>query len=88
MTTPLIVACLWVVTSAITAFLPLRRQMIPGITPLLAAPVLLVWIGYVHGWLWLALGLFAFALMFRRPLIYFYKKARRMDVPLPEDLTK
>ena len=60
MSTPMILGALWVVLSAITAMLPMRRQMLPGITLLLAAPVLLGWIAYVHGWLWLVLGLLAF----------------------------
>ena len=66
--TPLVLGALWVLAAAATAVLPMRRQMIPGLALLIAAPVLLVWIGYAHGWLWLAFGLFAFVSMFRRPL--------------------
>lgn len=65
---PLTLAALWVLAATATAFLPLRRQMIPGFGLLLAAPVLLIWIGLAHGWMWLAFGLFAFVSMFRRPL--------------------
>lgn len=88
MSAPLIVGCLWVVAAAITAMLPMRRQMVPGITLLIAAPFLLGWIGWVHGWLWLALGLFAFLSMFRNPLLYFARRALGRPAPLPKELEK
>lgn len=53
----------------------MRRQMVPGLALLVVAPVLLVWIALVHGWLWAAFGLFAFVSMFRRPLRYFALRA-------------
>ena len=82
--TPLILGGLWVLAATATAFLPMRRQMIPGLALLLAAPVLLVWIGYAHGWLWLAFGTFAFVSMFRRPLRYFANRVLgRPTDPLP-----
>lgn len=74
MSLPLILGCLWVVASAIVALLPMRLQYPPGIALLIAAPVLIVWIGAVHGWGWAALGLFAFVSMFRNPLIYFARR--------------
>ena len=73
--TPLVLGALWVLAATATAFLPMRRQMIPGLALLIAAPVLLVWIGLSHGWLWVAFGLFAFVSMFRRPLRYFANRA-------------
>ena len=43
---------------------------------MIAAPVLLVWIGWAHGWLWLALsGCLRFLSMFRNPLIYLGRRA-------------
>lgn len=81
--TPLVLGALWVLAATATAFLPMRRQMIPGLALLIAAPVLLVWIGVVHGWLWLAFGLFAFLSMFRRPLRYFARRAMGRDVEVP-----
>jgi hypothetical protein len=82
MSLPLILAALWVVAGAITALLPMRAQMVPGLTLIAAAPVLLVWIGVIHGWLWVAVGLFAFLSMFRRPLNYFVRRA--LGLPLPD----
>ena len=82
MSLPLILAALWVIAGAVTALLPMRAQMIPGMTLILTAPVLVVWIGLSHGWLWVAVGLFAFLSMFRRPLNYFTRKA--LGLPLPE----
>ena len=88
MSTPLILGCFWVLASAITAMLPMRRQMVPGIALLIVAPFLLVWIGWVHGWLWLALGLFAFVAMFRNPLLYFLRRALGRPAPVPKELEK
>lgn len=86
MTTPLVIGCLWVIAAAVTAMLPMKRQMIPGIALLIAAPLLLIWIGWVHGWIWAALGAFAFLSMFRNPLIYFARRAMGKPVELPAEL--
>lgn len=88
MSTPLILGCLWVLAATVTAMLPMRRQMVPGLALLAAAPVLLLWIGWVHGWLWLAVGLFAFLSMFRNPLLYFLRRALGRPAPLPKELEK
>ena len=85
---PLILGCLWVLAAAGTAMLPMRRQMVPGLALLAMAPVLLVWIGYAHGWLWLAIGLFAFLSMFRNPLLYFLRRALGRPAPIPKELEK
>lgn len=83
---PLIAGCIWVVASAIVAMLPMRRQYAPGLALLLAAPLLLIWIGAAHGWVWAALGLAAFLSMFRNPLKYLMRKALGLPVgPPPED---
>lgn len=83
MSLSLILGCLWVIASAITAMLPMRRQYAPGIVLLVAAPFLLVFIGIEHGAIWAFLGLLAFVSMFRNPLIYLTKKAlgRPVDPP-------
>ena len=88
MSLPLILACLWVVAGAITAMLPMKYQIYLGIPLLLSAPVLLIWIGLTHGWLWLILGLLAFASMFRRPLIYLSRKAMGLPVVDPRTLRR
>jgi hypothetical protein len=85
---PLVLGALWVIASALVAMLPMRAQMVPGVALLVAAPVLLVWIGYAHGWVWLALGLFAFVSMFRNPLRYFARRALGRPAPLPKELEK
>lgn len=64
----LIAGCLWVVAASATAMLPMRRQMAPGLVLLVAAPVLILWIGMTVSWWVGALGLLAFLSMFRRPL--------------------
>ncbi len=86
MSLPLIIGAFWVLAATATAMLPMRRQMVPGVTLLVLAPVLLVWIGAVHGWLWGGLGLLAFLSMFRNPLIYFWKRTTGRPVTLPPEL--
>lgn len=85
MSLSLVLGCLWIIASALVAMLPMRRQMVPGLALLIAAPALLVWIGMEHGWIWLAVGLFAFVSMFRRPLIYFVRKAMGLPTPEPRE---
>lgn len=87
MNAPLVLGCIWVVAAAITAMLPYQRQFIPGLTLLVLAPVLLIWIGMTQGWIWVAFGLFAFASMFRRPIIYFARKAMGLPVEDPRRQT-
>jgi Protein of unknown function (DUF2484) len=86
MTLTIILSSLWVVAASVTALLPMKRQMLPGVTLLLLAPVLIAWIGWQHGWAWAAFGIFAFVSMFRNPLIYFAKKAMGKPVELPKEL--
>jgi hypothetical protein len=81
-----VLACLWVIAATVTAFLPMRRQFVPGITLLIAAPLLIVWLGYDHNW-WLAgLGLAGFLSMFRNPLIYLIRRAMGQKPELPREL--
>lgn len=86
MSAPLILGGLWVIAATVVAFLPMRRQMIPGLGLLIAAPVLLVWIGAEHGFWWAAAGLFAFVSMFRNPLRYFLRRALGRPADLPPEL--
>ncbi len=79
MSIPLVLGALWVVASAIVAMLPMQRQYAPGVALLALAPLLILWIGFAHGWLWTALGLFAFVSMYRNPLRYFWRRFRGKD---------
>lgn len=83
--TPLVVGAVWVLAATLVALLPMKRQFLPGMALLLAAPTLLVWIGWTHGWMWLAFGLFAVLSMFRRPLQYYLARlaGRTGGPPLP-----
>lgn len=83
MSTPALFGIFWVFAATIVALLPMRHQYVPGVTLLIAAPMLMIWIGMAHGWFWAILGLAAFASMFRNPLIYFYRRARgeRPEIP-------
>lgn len=85
MSLSIILAAIWVVAAAITAFLPMRRQYPPGITLLILAPFVIAYLGYQHGLIWVIVGLVAFASMFRNPLIYFARKAMGRAPKRPED---
>ena len=88
MSASLIVGRLWVIAGALTAQLPMDRQHGPGGFVFFSAPVLMVWIGYEHGWIWAAVGLFAFVSMFRRFLSYLAMKAMGLPVDLPPEEQK
>ena len=68
MTPSLMAGCLWVVLASVTAMLPMRRQMAPGLLLLASAPLLILWIAASAGWWVGAAALLAFLSMFRRPL--------------------
>jgi hypothetical protein len=85
MSIPVIAAVIWSLAATATAFLPMRHQMIPGLILLVAAPVLIVWIGIAHGWLWALPALFAFLSMFRHPLIYLVRRAAGRPAPRPPE---
>jgi hypothetical protein len=77
-------ACIWALISTIVALLPMRFQYAPGLTLLLLAPVLLVWIAYDHGWWIGALGVLAFVSMFRYPLRYIFRRLTGQNPQLPK----
>ncbi len=60
----------WVFAAAGVAILPLHRQYVPAVILLLAAPVLIVMIGWQVHWIAAAFALAAFVSMFRFPLKY------------------
>ncbi|WP_050928021.1 DUF2484 family protein [Aestuariivita boseongensis] len=74
----------WVIASTIVAFLPMRRQYLPGGILLILAPVVILFLGYQHGWLWSVPALLAFLSMYRNPLRYLWKKWRGHPVERPE----
>jgi hypothetical protein len=84
MSLPVLLSILWVFAATITALLPMRRQYVPGITLLIAAPILIGWLGVVHGWGWTVLALAAFASMFRNPLRYLWARARGQNPQVPK----
>ena len=80
-------ACIaWVFAATGVAMLPMRHQYVPGITLLIAAPLLILWIGVAVTWWAGVLALAAFVSMFRNPLRYFWAKARGQDPQLPPEL--
>lgn len=83
MSLSLMLGCLWALSAAVVALLPMRRQYVPGVGLLFVAPVLLGWMAWDHGAWIFAFGLFAFLSMFRNPLIYMIRRARgeRPEVP-------
>ncbi|MCR9156128.1 MAG: DUF2484 family protein [Rhodobacteraceae bacterium] len=74
----------WVFASALVAMLPMRRQYLPGVILLLAAPVLIVLLAKeVALWAAFAAAL-AFVSMFRNPLLYFWKRLSGQMVERPQ----
>lgn len=84
MSAPVFASALWVLAATVVAFLPMRRQYAPGIVLLAAAPVLIVWLGWEHGWFWSLAALLAFVSMFRNPLRYFWGRARGTNREVPK----
>lgn len=85
MSLSLILAFLWVLAATLTAFLPMRHQYRPGLALLIAAPLLIVYLGVENGW-WLAPAATAgFLSMFRNPLIYLFKRATGRAQPFRRD---
>ena len=74
----------WVFASVGCAMLPMRRQYVPGIALLIAAPILIVMIGIqVSPWLAIA-AVFAFLSMFRNPLRYIWARLRGQNPEIPK----
>ncbi len=80
----IIAAIIWVFVATATALLPMRWQYGPGITLLVLAPVLIIWLGHDFGWGWSVAALLAFASMFRNPLKYIYARARGQNPEVPK----
>lgn len=81
--TVIVCACLWALAATVVALLPMRYQYVPGVVLLALAPVLILWMGVAIAWWAGFLALAAFVSMFRKPLRYFWAKARgeAPDVP-------
>ncbi len=80
----LTLACAWVVVACIAAMFPSRRAHWPLAYVLIAAPVLIVWLGVTYGWLAGLGALAAFVSMFRNPLRYFWQKWRGKSPEIPQ----
>ena len=79
-----IIAALWALAATATAFLPMRRQYLPGITLLCVAPVIILCLGVDYGAIVGILAALGFVSMFRNPLIYFFRGARGEKPDLPK----
>ena len=77
-------AIAWVFAAVGVAMLPMRRQYVPGVGLLVAAPALIVMIGSQYGWIFACLALAAFISMFRNPLRYILARLRGQRPEIPE----
>ncbi|MBM1687844.1 DUF2484 family protein [Sulfitobacter geojensis] len=82
--TLMLICILWVFASAGVAMLPMRQQYIPGIALLIAAPVLIFFIGQQVGWVMALLAIAAFVSMFRNPLKFIVAKLRGQNPQVPQ----
>lgn len=74
MSTPLVLAFLWVLAATVVAFLPMRFQYVLGAFLAVSAVGLIVWLSVaLSPWIGVA-ALAAFVSMFRKPLGYFAKR--------------
>ncbi len=80
------IAAVWGLAATVTAFLPLRRQFVPGIVLLLAGPAVIGWLAVDYAWPVPVLALLAFASMFRHPLRYLLARLRGQDPALPPEI--
>ncbi len=72
--TLLLLTCLWALAATLTAFLPMRLQIVPGLALLIAAPALIAALGWSFGpWVGMA-ALAGFVSMFRHPLAYLVRR--------------
>lgn len=77
MSTPLVLAFLWVLAATVVAFLPMRFQYVLGFLLAVSAVVLIVWLSVsLSPWIGVA-ALAAFVSMFRKPLGYFARRLLR-----------
>ena len=84
MSLAVMLAIFWVMASTAVALLPMRLQYVPGVTLLVSAPFLIVFIGYSHGFLAGVGALAAFVSIFRNPLRYFWRKWRGLVSEVPK----
>lgn len=76
---------LWVMASAVVAMLPMRRQYIPGVILLIAAPILIVMVAIEVNWLFALFALVAFVSMFRNPIRYLAGRLRGGKPEVPDE---
>ncbi|SHF38373.1 Protein of unknown function [Loktanella atrilutea] len=81
-----VTACLWVLAATATAFLPMRRQRLPGAVLLAAAPVLILWLLLDLGWPVALVATLGFVSMFRHPLRYLIARVRGRSPVLPPEI--
>lgn len=74
----------WVLAASAVALMPMRYQYVPGIGLLLAAPVLIAWIGFSAAPWAALLATCAFVSMFRNPLRYLWARARGLHPEVPK----
>ncbi|MCF6234137.1 MAG: DUF2484 family protein [Rhodobacteraceae bacterium] len=86
MTASTLAAVLWVFAATGVALLPMRRQFPPGVVLLIAAPVIIFWLGMDFGLIIGAAASAAFISMFRNPIRFYWRKWRRLEpVQPPKD---
>ena len=88
MTLSAICSIAWVFAATGVAMLPMRLQFPPGLVLLIAAPILIIWLGLDFGWLASVGALVAFLSMFRNPLRYYWRKWRGLETEHPLEGTK
>jgi len=74
MSTPIVLAFLWVIAATVVAFLPMRLQFVFGFLLVVSGFVLMIWLSVaVSPWVGLV-ALASFGSMFRKPLGHLAKR--------------
>lgn len=76
MSTSILLAAAWVFAATAVAFLPLRLQMVPGLALMIAAPLVIAYLGFQHGAVAAIAGTAGFISMFRQPLRHLWGRLR------------
>ncbi|MCA0043087.1 DUF2484 family protein [Celeribacter litoreus] len=70
---PLVAMAIWALACMALAPLPIKYQIVPGLSLLAMLPVLLIWTGMTYGVWPVLIGLAAAASLFRKPLIALWR---------------
>lgn len=85
MTSSLIALCVLLLAATSLAFLPVRKQIVPGMVLGVAAIAILIWVGVENGWWWTVAGLAAMASLGRNGVKQIPALLRGEKLEIPDE---